>query len=151
MFHTLSHVFSFRLLFWEHSESVTRIGQCRPCPIGTVNNGTGNVECSFCSDGLTTVSVGSVAGDCAVEELDEAPTFLVILIASVIVGCVLCGLCLFVVYKLVLEYRQWRQTTQEMKAQRLLVSTRGADGWCDDRRQLASDEGVGAFAWAADE
>ena len=92
MFHTLSHVFSFRLLFWEHSESVTRIGQCRPCPIGTVNNGTGNVECSFCSDGLTTVSVGSVAGDCAVEELDEAPTFLVILIASVIVGCVLCGL-----------------------------------------------------------
>lgn len=95
------------------------IGQCRPCPIGTVNNGTGNVDCSFCSDGLTTVSVGSVAGDCAVEELDEAPIFLVILIASVIVGCVLCGLCLFVVYKLVLEYRQWRQTTQEMKAQRL--------------------------------
>ncbi len=37
---------------------------CLVCPIGFVNNGTGNADCDFCPAGLTTLQVGSKSGQC---------------------------------------------------------------------------------------
>jgi len=37
---------------------------CLVCPVGFVNNGTGNSDCSFCPAGLTTLSTGSIPGQC---------------------------------------------------------------------------------------
>ena len=41
-------------------------GECLPCPLGYVNNGTANTDCAFCPTGLTTLELGSVAGECVV-------------------------------------------------------------------------------------
>uniref|UniRef100_A0A7S4BYK1 Tyrosine-protein kinase ephrin type A/B receptor-like domain-containing protein n=1 Tax=Chrysotila carterae TaxID=13221 RepID=A0A7S4BYK1_CHRCT len=57
------------------------LGECDPCPIGTVNNGTANTDCFFCPSGYTTEFEGSVSGQCIVEpepDPDLTPLYITI-------------------------------------------------------------------------
>eukprot|EP00966_Prymnesium_polylepis_P103549 2397556-Prymnesium_polylepis.1 len=101
------------------------IGECALCPIGTVNNGTRNTDCSFCPDGLTTVVVGSVFGDCSTAaETDRTHVDFVIIIIAFggVLTVLLVTLCAFGTRRLVRHYKMLRQTeiaAQQQKLRRL--------------------------------
>jgi hypothetical protein len=69
------------------------LGDCVLCPIGTVNNGTANVHCDFCADGLTTLEEGSVEGFCTEMLLEEVPWLAIVvsIIAALTVLVVVLG------------------------------------------------------------
>lgn len=95
-------------------------GDCTPCPIGTVNNGTRNIDCSFCPGDLTTLSPGGVTGECVrAPEEDEVPYVLMLAISGGVLGIIFLGGLLFGVVRAVRMYRQWVQSKKEEQAARL--------------------------------
>ena len=48
------------------------LGSCVLCPVGFVNNGTGNTDCDFCPSGMITTSPGGTPADCIAPASSEA-------------------------------------------------------------------------------
>ena len=82
--------------------SESGLGACQPCPLSTTNNGTANVDCSFCPGGLTTFDVGSVSGEC----VEPVFTELTMIIVGSLLGLVAAVLLFVGVRRLVQQYRR---------------------------------------------